>query len=254
MLDRIAEFFIFGFAPMVVVMLAAPGASRAAEQVVRGEVVYRERIALPPNALVTVQLADVSLADAPAAIVAERKIEPKGQVPIPFELKFDSSAIQGKNSYALQARITVDDRLMFLNDERHPVDPLSAGPQTVLVRMVNQQPAGNAAIFGQTWSLRFIDGVGAVDSKATFHVEQDGKVTGQAPCNRYFASATVNGSAIAIGKPGATMMACEQNLITQETAFFDVLEKVVSFKIENGGLVLSAGDGRALLRFAASAS
>src|SRR5690606_7287270 len=62
MLDRIAEFFIFGFTPLVIGMLAVPAASSAAEQVVRGEVVYRERIALPPGALVTVQLADVSLA------------------------------------------------------------------------------------------------------------------------------------------------------------------------------------------------
>ena len=64
MLDRVAEFFIFGFAPLLAVMLAAPDVSQAAEQIVKGEVVYRERIALPPNALVTVQLADVSLADA----------------------------------------------------------------------------------------------------------------------------------------------------------------------------------------------
>ena len=60
--------------------------------------------------------------------------------------------------------------------------------------------------------------------------------------------------AISIGKPGATMMACEQKLMTHEAAFFDMLEKVASFKVEDGGLLLSAGDGRALLRFAASAS
>ena len=91
---------------------------------------------LPLNALVTVQLADVSLADAPAAIIAERKITPTGQIPIPFELKFDSSVIQANHSYALQARITVDDKLMFINDERLEVDPLSAGPQTILLKMV----------------------------------------------------------------------------------------------------------------------
>jgi putative lipoprotein len=253
MLDRIAEFFIFGFAPMVVVMLAASDASQAAERSVKGEVVYRERIALPPSALVTVQLADVSLADAPAAIVAEQKITPAGQAPIPFELKFDSSAIQKQNRYALQARITVDNKLMFLNDEHHSVDPLAAEPQTVMVKMVGKDAAGDASIFGQTWSLRFIDGIGAIDSKATLHVEESGKVTGRAPCNRYFASATIKGSEIGIGKPGATMMACEQSLMTQERAFFNALEKVASFKVENGSLVMKAADGRELLRFAASA-
>ncbi len=136
MLDRIAEFFIFGFAPLVVGMLATPDFSVAAERTLTGEATYRERIALPPNAVLTVQLADVSLADAPAAIVAEREFRPAGQAPVKFELKFDSSAIQPKMTYALQARITVDDKLMFINDERHQIDPLAAGPQTIVLQMV----------------------------------------------------------------------------------------------------------------------
>lgn len=252
MLDRIAEFFIFGIVPLAAGMLATPIASVAAEQTMKGEVVYRERIALPPNALVTVRLADVSLADAPSAIVAEQTIKPAGQVPIAFELKFDTSAILEKNTYALQARITVDDTLMFLNDERHEVDPLAGTSQVILVKMVNEKAAA-APISGQTWALRFIDGIGAVDSKATLRVEEDGKVAGQAPCNRYFAHAVIKGTAIGIDKPGATMMACDEKLMTQEAAFFGALEKIASFVVENGGLTLKAADGRDLLRFAASA-
>lgn len=253
MLDRIAEFFVFGIVPLAVGMLATPVASVAAERVLNGEVIYRERIALPPGALVTVQLADVSLADAPAAIVAEQKITPTGQVPVPFELKFDTSAILEKNTYALQARITVGDRLMFLNDERHQVDPLASdAPRTILVKMVSKGAGEVVPIVGQIWSLQFIDGIGGIESKATFHVDESGKVTGQAPCNRYFASAEIKGSALSIGKPGATMMACEPNAMTQEQAFFDALEKVAAFKVENGRLVLTAADGRELLRFAAA--
>jgi len=256
MLDRIAEFFVFGVVPLAVGMLATPVASIAAEQVLRGEVVYRERIALPAGALVTVELADVSLADAPAAIVAEQKITPTGQVPIPFELTFDSSAIQGKNTYALQARITVDDKLMFINDERHEVDPSASEPQTIQVKMVTQPAEGvdAASIFDRTWALTFIDGIGSVNgSKATFRVGADGKVVGQAPCNRYFATAETKDAKMTISRPGATMMACEQALMTQEHAFFGAFEKVAGFKVENGALVLTAQDGRVLLRFAATA-
>lgn len=89
MLDRIAELLIFGFAPLVVGLLIAPGVPEAAEHVLAGEVLYRERIALPPNAVVSVQLADVSLADAPAAIVGEQTVEPAGQVPVKFAIRFD---------------------------------------------------------------------------------------------------------------------------------------------------------------------
>ncbi|WP_246680839.1 hypothetical protein [Mesorhizobium sp. B2-2-4] len=48
MLDRIAEFFVFGFVPLVVGILAVPELSVAAEKALKGEVTYRERIALPP--------------------------------------------------------------------------------------------------------------------------------------------------------------------------------------------------------------
>ena len=254
MLDRIAEFLIFGFTPLLVVTLIAPDHSQAAERTMRGEVVYRERMALPPDAVVTVQLADVSLTDAPAAVVATQTIKPTGQVPIPFELKFDSSAIRKNASYALQARITVGHRLMFINDVRHTVDPLDDKAQAVLVRRTAASETDReSSIVGQMWSLQFIEGVGAVESKATLHIDEKGKVTGQAPCNRYFATAALKGTDIAIGKAGATMMACEQKLMTQERAFFDAMEKVVSFEVENGRLILRDAAGHDLLRFGASA-
>ncbi|MHC6802504.1 YbaY family lipoprotein, partial [Vibrio antiquarius] len=40
--------------------------AEASMKTITGTVAYRERIALPPNAVVTVALEDVSLADAPA--------------------------------------------------------------------------------------------------------------------------------------------------------------------------------------------
>ena len=41
---------------------------------VTGSVTYRERIALPPTAVVTVRLVDVSRADAPSVLIAEQVI------------------------------------------------------------------------------------------------------------------------------------------------------------------------------------
>ena len=96
MLDRIAEFFIFGLVPLVVGVLAVPELSDAAEKTLKGEAMYRERIALPPNAVLSVQLANVSLADAPAAIIDERKVAPAGQAPIKFEISSDPQWIRPK--------------------------------------------------------------------------------------------------------------------------------------------------------------
>ncbi|TIS77963.1 MAG: hypothetical protein E5W94_11675, partial [Mesorhizobium sp.] len=135
MLGRIAEFFIFGVMPLVVGILV-PELSVAAEKTLKGEVTYRERIALPPNAVLFVQLANVSQADAPAAVIGERKMAPAGQVPIKFEISFDPQVIRPDMTYVLQARITVDDRLLFISDMRHHVDPLSDAPQTIMLKMV----------------------------------------------------------------------------------------------------------------------
>lgn len=133
MLDRVAEFFVFGLVPLVVGVLAVPEMTSPAERTVAGEVVYRERIALPPDALLVVELADVSLVDAPI-VIAKRRIAPAGNVPIKFEIGFDPKAIQQGRTYALQARITVGERLMFTTDTSHRLDPLAGKPQTVVLK------------------------------------------------------------------------------------------------------------------------
>lgn len=89
---------------------------------VTGTIAYRERIALPENALVTVTLQDVSLADAPAKIIAKHRFETGGtQVPLEFDLAFDPKKIQARHTYSVSARIEVDGRLRFISDTIYPV-------------------------------------------------------------------------------------------------------------------------------------
>lgn len=255
MIGKLAELFIFGLAPLVLGGLLMPGAVAAEEVEIAGEVSYRERIALPPNAVLTVQLADVSLADAPASIVAEQKIDPAGQVPIKFGIKFDPAVVQPNVNYALQARITVDDRLWFINDERHSIDPLKAEPQRITLKMVRQDAdAGSPTLFDVTWVAEDIEGRGVIDNaQSTFLVAQDGKVTGRGACNGYFAQAEVEGDRIRIGKAGATMMACADALMDQERKFFAALEKAVTWRIDGDGkLFLVDANGIDVLRFSAA--
>jgi uncharacterized lipoprotein YbaY len=89
---------------------------------VTGTVTYLLRIALPPNALIEVSLADVSRADAPARILASQTIQAGDrQVPFAFALPYDPAQIDSRFSYAVQARITVDGQLRFINTTRTPV-------------------------------------------------------------------------------------------------------------------------------------
>lgn len=74
-------------------------------RVVSGRVSFRERIALPPGAVVTVRVADVSRADGPAVILAQNAIAVLGQLPVPFELAVDAADIDERADIAVWARL-----------------------------------------------------------------------------------------------------------------------------------------------------
>jgi uncharacterized lipoprotein YbaY len=90
---------------------------------VTGTVTYLLRMALPPNAVILVQLLDVSLADAPSKMmIGEESISlGQRQVPVPFTISYDLAKIDEKHSYSLSAKITVDGALRFVSDQSYPV-------------------------------------------------------------------------------------------------------------------------------------
>jgi len=53
-----------------------------------------------------------------------------GQVPFPFEIPYDPTTINPRNSYAMQARITVNGQLRFITTSRYAV--ITKGNPTTL--------------------------------------------------------------------------------------------------------------------------
>ena len=92
-----------------------------ATAMVSGTVSYRERIALPANALVVVQLRDVSLMDVAAKLISEQIIEPQHSVPIPFSLAYDPGKIDERMTYAIYATIRSGGRILFVTDRSYQV-------------------------------------------------------------------------------------------------------------------------------------
>ena len=126
----------------IIVILATllPAANAIAQTtMLMGTVNYRERMALPPNATVLVQLVDVSLADAPAQVIAEDRISGATGSPIPYRLRFDQTLIKPRRTYALQARIADGDRLLFINTTRHTVFAGGRNNTRILVQRMDQQ-------------------------------------------------------------------------------------------------------------------
>ena len=83
-------------------------------QVISGTISYREKMALPDNAVVTISLEDTSLVGAPSAVIAIQEFITEGkQVPLGFVLNFDNNKIRHNHRYNLHASIHINGQLRF---------------------------------------------------------------------------------------------------------------------------------------------
>lgn len=100
---------------------AATAQSDIKQPNVSGTVWIRQKVALPPDAVLTVTLSDASLADAPSKVLAQKAVRTEGkQSPFSFVLPFNPADIQPNARIILSAAITVNDKLMFITDTIQP--------------------------------------------------------------------------------------------------------------------------------------
>ena len=93
-----------------------------ADATLTGSIIYRDDAALPAGATLTVDLRDISLADAPSVLIAQQVIPSPGPSPVSFRIDYRRAAIDPRRDYSLSARITNSDgRLLFTNDTVYPV-------------------------------------------------------------------------------------------------------------------------------------
>jgi len=127
--------------------LMAPVANAQMTRTVTGEATYRERIALPPNAVFEALLEDVSRKDVPAEVIARTRVEKPGQPPFRFSIAYEPARIVESHSYSVRARVTVDGNLMFTTDQAYPVLTQGRGDTTpaMLLRRASGSAGGGGA-------------------------------------------------------------------------------------------------------------
>lgn len=88
-----------------------------------GVATYRQRIALPPDAILIVRVQDVSLADAPATLIAEKRLPTEGrQVPLPYAIEYDPARVLPNHRVTVSGRIEdASGRLMWITDTSIPL-------------------------------------------------------------------------------------------------------------------------------------
>jgi putative lipoprotein len=230
------------------------GDTNGATDVVSGTVAYRERIALPADAVVTVTLVDVSLQDAAAPVVAETSFQPGGrQVPLPFELRFDRGKIDPNRTYALRATIRSGGQLMFTTDAIQRVIT-QGNPTRVDLRLVRAggvpDDATGGGLSGTTWLLEDLAGAAVLDRvEATLEYPEPGKVAGKGSCNRFFGSVEISSASISFGPLGSTRMACVEAVMSQEAKYLEALQGAERFRIDGTTLLIYARGLDQPLRF-----
>ena len=88
-----------------------------------------------------------------------------------------------------------------------------------------------------------------IAASATF---AGGNVSGNAGCNDYTGSYTVDGEVLTIGPLAATKKACGPAESAVETAFLTVMEKVATYSVSGDTLELKTADAKVRLKFAAT--
>ncbi|MBE5251035.1 YbaY family lipoprotein [Mixta mediterraneensis] len=89
---------------------------------VSGSVYIRQRVALPPDAVLTVTLSDASVAGGPSKVLSQRVVRTEGkQAPFQFVLPFNPADVQSNARILLSAAIAVDGKLAFITDNVKPV-------------------------------------------------------------------------------------------------------------------------------------
>lgn len=135
-----------------------------------------------------------------------------------------------------------------------------AQPETAVTQpetAVAQPEAAQTPLEGTRWVMealvnsegQLVSAVPGVEVTATF---EDGQVSGQSGCNRYFASYTVDGNNLTVELGGSTMMACPDPLMVLEQEYLAALGSAASYQISDSELQILNSDGELVLAFEAS--
>jgi heat shock protein HslJ len=117
--------------------------------------------------------------------------------------------------------------------------------------------AENAKLEGAEWTL---DGLAQGDAIVQTWLDpeitalfEDGRVSGSAGCNRYFANYTLDGGAITVGAVGSTRMMCDDERMERERGFLDALARAAQWRIRRQSLTLYDADGNVLMMLTTAA-
>jgi len=225
-----------------------------AEVTFTGEVVYRERLALPAGSVLTVAL--VALPGGVPVASAQAGLD-QASSPIAFTLDVHS-ALRAAGAYGLVAEIRTGQGV-FRTPQPVPVDlaapagiviPVIFGPAPPPPSTEQSLPAlaVPSDLVDTHWLVTSIGGDPVMqDTELTFSIAPDHRAGGNGGCNSYFAEASFEEKGLAFGPIAGTRMACAEAIMAQETRFFAALDATRGYEVSGDALKLLDAAGVTLM-------
>lgn len=231
---------------LIAIAIALP--ALAADVTFTGLVTYRERLALPPNAMLTVIL--VRLPEQQRLAGATASLGNKANSPIQFTLNVRSSVLASGGDYGLIAEISSAGSTIFRSMQPVPADPLAPTGNLIGLTFTPPPPhdppepilppdAMAQALREVLWTVTSIGGDPVLPRTVlTFSIALDNRAGGNGGCNNYFTEAELENAPLAFGPIAGTRMACDPAVMAQEARFFAALAATAGYELAGTALKL----------------
>ncbi|MBT8146147.1 MAG: YbaY family lipoprotein [Gammaproteobacteria bacterium] len=249
---------IFRILVLIVAYSSMTSAAVAELKSMEVSISYRERIALPPDAQLDVQLIEVSRADVASGRIASQRFA-MTSVPMAITLNYDSQVVAEQARYAIVASIWSGDEQIFRTARRFSVlDGSVAGTETETVEVQLTMVTEDDQISGPPRSIRGIqwaatEVAGQAWSNAdpaTLTIDDEMNFSSFGGCNRFSGQLILTESEINFPENFAgTLMTCPGQAEALERTYLDALRLVSRYLRYGGGLIMTDASGNALLHF-----
>lgn len=224
----------------------SPGQSIGQSRIT-GSLTYQPLVALPVNAVAVITVYEAGPADPTARVLAEERFALNGrQVPIPFQVSINWDDVAARGELSLRAELRSGGGDVLWTTENPPLFELDPGKTHI--GPVRLSPTSDAVIDRVDLAERewVVASVGAaplrLPVRSTIRFDANGALGGQAPCNAYTGSFTLNEGALSVGPLALTRKACAPDVMAQERAFISVLETASNVWLDDQGLLTLAND------------
>ncbi len=105
------------------------------QETVSGTITTRERVVMPPDAVLVVRLLDATRGDMAAYTMVEQRLV-ANPLPSRFELRYRYGDISPSGTYYVQAQIEQGGRVLYINDQNYSVLTRNSPYRNVLVNLI----------------------------------------------------------------------------------------------------------------------